>query len=209
MAGGGRRRPSNRSKREQALRAAFVKVLMGTPVKGVKFSKDNRSISLSFSGERVRYAIRVQREVYVGHWGRSTGIHIDSAMLSKGRGRSFRALVVHEAIEKFLVEKYGLSADRGRTQSRPRRRGSTSRPRAAAGGATRPWCTACGRGAAGTEGVYGARPLRTTPSGANGCNNACAPFSRDGRWGMPGGAARTSAGKGGTSGYTRTFSSRP
>ena len=101
----------NRRRREEALRAAFVRTLMRTPVKGVKFSKGNRSVSLSFAGERAAYAIRVQREVYVGHWGRKSGIHIDRAMLSKGRTKSFKALAVHEAVEKFLVERYGLRED--------------------------------------------------------------------------------------------------
>jgi len=100
-----------RKRREEALRAAFVKVLMRSPVKDVRFSEGNRRISLSFAGERAAYAIRVQREVYVGHWGRKSGIHIDRAMLSKGRSKSFKALAVHEAVEKFLVERYGLRED--------------------------------------------------------------------------------------------------
>ena len=101
----------DRKVRNAALHAAFVRMLLRTPVKGVKFSKGNRSVSLSFADERVACAIRVQREVYVGHWGRKSGIRIDRSMLSKGRGRSFKALCVHEAVEKFLVESYGLRED--------------------------------------------------------------------------------------------------
>ena len=101
-----------RRKREAALRAAFVKLLLKEPVKKVKFYKGNRSISLEFCDVRVRYPIRVQREVYVGHWGRRTGIRIDRAMLGRGMSKSFRALAVHEAIERMLVERYGLPVDR-------------------------------------------------------------------------------------------------
>jgi len=100
-----------RKRREEALRAAFVKVLMKSPVKDVRFSEGNRRVSLTFAGERAAHAIRVQREVYVGHWGRKSGIHIDRAMLSKGRSKSFKALAVHETVERLLVERYGLRED--------------------------------------------------------------------------------------------------
>lgn len=102
----------NHKKREGALRSAFVKVLMKSPVKNVKFSKGNKKISLKFFGERIFYHILVKREVYVGHWSRKRGeIHIDKELFSKKHMKSFKALCVHEAIEKFLVEKYGLKLD--------------------------------------------------------------------------------------------------
>lgn len=101
----------NRRQREKALRAAFVRMLVRAPVKSVRFSKGGRRVSLAFLGERVACDVLVKREVYVGHWRRKSGIDIDKEMFSKKRMRSFKALCVHEAIEKFLVERYGLKLD--------------------------------------------------------------------------------------------------
>jgi len=105
----------NRRKRKQALRAAFVKFLVKSPVKDVKFSKGCKRVSLAFLGGRVRYAVRVGREAYVAEWSRRRPeIRVDAAMLPRGSGRlrEFRALCVHEAVEKHLAERYGLPADR-------------------------------------------------------------------------------------------------
>jgi hypothetical protein len=100
-----------RRQREQALHVAFVKVLLKSPVKDVSFSKGDKKISLAFSGERASYRILVEREVYVGDWSKRRGeLHIDKGVISKG-SRSFKALCVHEAVEKFLVERYGLRLD--------------------------------------------------------------------------------------------------
>ena len=97
-----------RSQREEALHAAFVRMLMRAPVKSVRFHDHDKRVSLTLLGERFSYAVLVKREVYVGHWGRDKSVDIDRGMFSRGRMRSFRALALHEAVEKHLVERYGL-----------------------------------------------------------------------------------------------------
>jgi len=101
-----------RKKREAALHAAFVKILMRSPVKGIRFFGGDKKISLTFFGERFSYRILVKREIHVGGWnkGKEGEIRIDKDLFSKQK-KSFRALCVHEAIEKFVAEKYGLKVD--------------------------------------------------------------------------------------------------
>lgn len=101
--------------REDVLRAAFVKILLKTPLKHVKFSNRNRRISLDFFGEKFSYRIVVKRERDIADWSRRRKeIYIDKQIAEKDRffhTDSFKALCVHEAVEKFLVEKFGLKVD--------------------------------------------------------------------------------------------------
>lgn len=102
----------NHKKREATLRAAFVKMLMRSPVKDVVFSKGNNQVSLTFLGDRFYYRVVVKREVHVGGWSRRRDeIRIDKELLKKEHVKSFKALCVHEAVEKHLAEKYGLKID--------------------------------------------------------------------------------------------------
>lgn len=101
-------------KREDALRATFVEILLKTPLKNVKFSNDKR-ISAEFFGEKFSYRVVVKREPDIADWSRKRKeIYIDRQIATKDRflhTDSFKALCVHEAVEKFVVEKFGLKVD--------------------------------------------------------------------------------------------------
>jgi hypothetical protein len=108
-----RRKYDARRKRQKEMRAAFVKVLLKSPVKDVRFSKGYGRIGLKFFGEKLSYNIVVRREAHVAEWNRRReDIYVDKAMLSRKSMRSFKALCVHEAVESFVSEKYGLNTDK-------------------------------------------------------------------------------------------------
>ena len=63
-------------------------------------------------GRRIADRILLKREVHVAEWSRRRKqIFIDRNISGFGRENSFRALCVHEAVEKFLAETYGLTVD--------------------------------------------------------------------------------------------------
>ncbi len=96
--------------REEALHRAFVGMLMKSPLKNVVFS--GRKVSLTFFRHRISDTIVIKREEHVAEWSRMRReIFIDKKITSADRKKSFRALCVHEAIEKFLVENFGLKLD--------------------------------------------------------------------------------------------------
>lgn len=100
----------NRDGREKSLRKTFIKLLMKFPIKEVKFS--GNKISLTFFGHRISDHIRVQKEDHVADWSRRRKeIFVDKKVSSADRKKSFRALCVHEVIEKFVAEKFGLVVD--------------------------------------------------------------------------------------------------
>ncbi len=92
------------------LHHAFVKILLKAPVTQVNFSR--RKISLTFFGHRISDKIMVKHEDHVADWSRRRKeIFIDKKIGEKDMEKSFRALCIHEVIEKFLVEKFGLRLD--------------------------------------------------------------------------------------------------
>ena len=96
--------------KNSALHHALVKVLLKTPLQNVKFS--GNKISLTFFGHRISDRIMIQREDHVAEWSRKRKeIFIDKKISAEDRKNSFRALCVHEVIEKFLVEKFGFKLD--------------------------------------------------------------------------------------------------
>lgn len=96
--------------RENTLRHAFIKLLFKFPVKNVRFF-GNR-ILLNFFGHRISDKVLVKREDHVAEWSRRRKeIFIDKKIGTADRKKSFKALCVHEVIEKFLVEKFGLRLD--------------------------------------------------------------------------------------------------
>jgi len=98
------------NKRKNTLHKEFIKILLKTPVKEVKFSKNR--ISLTFFGHRISDNIKIKSEEYVAEWSRRRKeIFIDKEITSSDKKKSFKALCVHELIEKFLVEKFGLNLD--------------------------------------------------------------------------------------------------
>ncbi len=96
--------------REHELRHAFVRILLKAPLGDVRFS--GRKISLKFFGHRISDSVVIRKEEHVAEWSRMRKeIFIDKKITSHDRKKSFRALCVHEAIEKFLVEHFGLRLD--------------------------------------------------------------------------------------------------
>lgn len=92
------------------LHKAFVKLLMKYPITDIKFSKGR--ISLSFFGNRISDKIIIKREDHVAEWSRKRKeIFIDKNFGEKEKEKSFRALCIHELIERFLYEKFGLNVD--------------------------------------------------------------------------------------------------
>ena len=89
------------------LHQAFVKILLKCPITNIKFSKER--VSLSFFGHRISDKIIIKRENHVAEWSRKRReIFIDKNFGEKEKEKSFRALCIHELIERFLYEKFGL-----------------------------------------------------------------------------------------------------
>lgn len=101
---------SSSNNREKSLRRAFVKILLDSPVREIKFSGKN--ISLTFFGHRISDKIIGKKEDHVAEWSRRRKeVFIDKKFNIDSFEKSFRALCVHEVIEKFLVERFGLKLD--------------------------------------------------------------------------------------------------
>jgi hypothetical protein len=93
--------------RNKNLHKAFIKILLGCPVTNIRFSKNR--ISLDFFGHRISDKIVVRRENHIGEWSKKKReIFIDRCFGEKEMKKSFRALCVHEVIERFLSKTYGL-----------------------------------------------------------------------------------------------------
>jgi hypothetical protein len=96
--------------RENALHHEFVEILSKFPVREVKFF--GNKVSLSFLGHRISDYAVTKTEEHVAEWSRKRKeIFIDKKINIQDRRKSFKALCVHELIEKFLVEKFGLKVD--------------------------------------------------------------------------------------------------
>ena len=88
----------------------FIKILLKTPIKNIKFSKNR--VSLNFFNHKISDKIVIKREDHVAEWSRKKKeIFIDKGFGEKEREKSFRALCVHETIESFLVKEFGLRLD--------------------------------------------------------------------------------------------------
>lgn len=96
--------------KEVALHRAFVNILLKAPVSRVRFS-GNR-VSLDFFSHRISDKVVIKREDHVAEWSRKRKeIFVDKKITEYYRKKSFKALCVHEVIERFLVEKFGLRLD--------------------------------------------------------------------------------------------------
>ena len=92
------------------LHQTFVKILLKSPVTNIKFSKER--LSLNFFNHRISDKITVKREDHVAEWSRKRReIFIDKNFGEGEKEKSFRALCIHELIERFLVEKFGFKLD--------------------------------------------------------------------------------------------------
>jgi len=89
----------------------LLRRLLDAPVSNVRFTPNR--VSLDYLGYRISDAVLVKREKHVAEWSRRRKqIFIDREILGSDRKKSFRALCVHEVIEKFLCEKFGLNVDK-------------------------------------------------------------------------------------------------
>lgn len=97
--------------REETLHQTFIKILMKVSITKVKFS--GKRVSLNFFGHRISDQFTIKKEDHVAEWSRRRKeIFIDKNFSEEEREKSFKALCVHEVIEKFLVEKFGLKLDK-------------------------------------------------------------------------------------------------
>ena len=106
-----KRRPSKgKTQSKSAKKKELIKALLRAPVTGIRFKGE--TITFNFMGRRIADRILLKREVHVAEWSRRRKqIFIDRNISGFGRENSFRALCVHEAVEKFLAETYGLTVD--------------------------------------------------------------------------------------------------
>jgi len=88
----------------------LMKVFMKSPVTNIKFTK--HKVSFNFYGHKISDRITVKKQPHVGEWSRRIGkIVIDRYFDEKDRIKEFKSLCIHEAVERFLVETYGLNTD--------------------------------------------------------------------------------------------------
>lgn len=72
-----------------------------------------RKISLNFFGHRISDKITIKREDHVAEWSRKRKeIFIDKNFDEREKEKSFRALCIHELIERFLSKEFGLNIDK-------------------------------------------------------------------------------------------------
>jgi hypothetical protein len=85
----------------------LIKSLLREKVKNVKIEED--WISLEYDGEKIKNKIVTKRhEIHVGSWAKTRGkVYVDDDL----RGKNRDSVAFHEAIEKFVAEKYGLDED--------------------------------------------------------------------------------------------------
>ena len=86
----------------------LIKSLIREKVKNVRIK--NGWISLEYDGEKIKFKIVTKRhEYFVGSWAKTRDkIYIDNDLEGK---KDREAVAVHEAIEKFVAQKYGLDED--------------------------------------------------------------------------------------------------
>jgi len=99
------------SNKKKLTRKELLKKLLNAPVKNIKFS--DKKISFDFFENKISYKIELKKEDHVAEWSRKyRKIFIDKKFSKKDLNKSFKALCVHEAVEKFLVEKMHLKLDK-------------------------------------------------------------------------------------------------
>ena len=86
----------------------LIKSLMREKVKNVKIK--NGWVSLKYDGEKIKFKIVIkEHEWFVGSWAKTRDkVYIDNDLKGK---KNRDAVAVHEAIEKFVTQKYGLDED--------------------------------------------------------------------------------------------------
>ena len=86
---------------------SLVQTLSAKPVSKVDF--DGNRISLHYDGKHLSYRVRKRNTCFVGNWSRSSKeIFYDAHLKEK---LEVEAICIHEAIEKYVTEKYSLDVD--------------------------------------------------------------------------------------------------
>ncbi|MBU2099933.1 hypothetical protein KKG83_00055 [Candidatus Micrarchaeota archaeon] len=97
-------------KKKKLSKKELIKKLLNTPVKNIKFS--GKKISFEFFENKITDLIELKKEDHVAEWSRRhKKIFIDKKFSKKDLNKSFKALCVHEAVEKFLAEKMHFNVD--------------------------------------------------------------------------------------------------
>ena len=86
----------------------LVKILKREKVKNIQFGKD--WVSFEYDGEKIKNKIIIKKhESYVGSWAKTKDkVYIDDDIKGK---IDVKAVALHESIEKFASQKYGLRYD--------------------------------------------------------------------------------------------------
>ena len=94
-------------KRKKKFRRYLIKHLMKEPMKKIKITEDR--ISLEYDGKKIKNKIITKKhERCVGSWSSTTDeIFVDNDLHGKDRD----AVAVHETIEKYVSQTYGLPED--------------------------------------------------------------------------------------------------
>jgi len=86
----------------------LVRILKREKIKNIKFGRD--WVSFEYDGEKIKDRIVIKKhESYVGSWAKTKDkVYIDDDLKGK---TDVKAVALHEAIEKFIAQKYGLRDD--------------------------------------------------------------------------------------------------
>lgn len=104
-------RKKSQLKKKKQTKKELIKKLLKVKVKNLKFS--GKKISFEFFGSKISNAIELKKEDHVAEWSRRhKKIFIDKNFSKKDLNKSFKALCVHEAVEKFLSEKMHFNVDK-------------------------------------------------------------------------------------------------
>ncbi len=87
----------------------LVKSLIREPVKKIEIK--GKWISFEFDGTKIKNEIVIRKhEKYVGTWAKTRNkVYIDDNLRGK---RDVNAIALHESIEKYVSQKYGLDEDK-------------------------------------------------------------------------------------------------
>lgn len=87
--------------------ASIVKTLSSKPVSNVVFN--GRKISLDYDGAHLAFKVTRRNTCFVGNWNRHAKEIFYDAHLQDPL--EVEAICIHEAIEKYITENYGLKVD--------------------------------------------------------------------------------------------------
>lgn len=88
--------------------ASLLRELSQKPVSNVKFN--GRKISFDYDGKKLSYVVVRKSTCFVGNWSRSKNeVYYDAHLKDPFE---IQTICIHEAVEKYVTEKYGLDVDR-------------------------------------------------------------------------------------------------